>query len=322
MGFEAQRDAGRTRLATSLAFGEFKGAAYGGAPVLDNVTTHAARPEIELFADGPLLRNVDVNAEVIDGERTIALPSRTPFKDTYERLGFVTPHFYTAGRYDTAANPFPTRGVVFYAGALVTGHARLEFEERLNTLHGASQFGGEVHRRFPLAARILRMPAFASAARGIQEAYTLEYVTGGVAQPQRVNAVRGPRDEDGGPSASSQSTPEFPAAVVRRAQPARPRRPKRLRSRLPLPETARARRVSNERIALRAFPPPVASRLYAATCFLSLNSSSYGGPSRRLLICTSSTCDFSSSCSCSSCRPCASSSCATYRPLSRSWPGC
>lgn len=62
---------------------------------------------------------------------------------------FITPHFYTAARYDTAANPFPTRGVVFYAGAPVTGHARLEFEDRLNALHGASQFGGEFIVGFP-----------------------------------------------------------------------------------------------------------------------------------------------------------------------------
>ena len=193
LGFEAQREVGRTLIATSLGFGEFKGAAYGGAPVLDNVATHAARPEIELFANGPLFRNVDVNAGVIDGERTIGLPSRTPFHDPYERLGFgfatsffkrrldleaqqwlgrdtnadgagdfinssggyarlkyfVTPHFYTAARYDTAANPFPSRGVLLYAGALVTGHARLELEERLNALHGASQFGGELIVGFP-----------------------------------------------------------------------------------------------------------------------------------------------------------------------------
>ena len=69
LGFEAQRDVGQTRIATSIAFGEFKGAAYGGAPVFDNVSTRAARPEIELFAHGSLLRNVDFNAQVIDGER-------------------------------------------------------------------------------------------------------------------------------------------------------------------------------------------------------------------------------------------------------------
>ncbi|MGD0476523.1 MAG: hypothetical protein ABSB70_25395 [Candidatus Velthaea sp.] len=193
LGFEAQRDVGQTRIATSIAFGEFKGAAYGGAPVFDNVSTRAARPEIELFAHGPLLRNVDFNAEIIDGERAIRLPSRSPFDDPYARLGFgfetsflkkrldleaqqwlgrdndadgagnavdssggyarlkyfVTPHFYTAARYDTAANPFPTRGFVFYAGALVTGHARLEIEERLNALHGSSQFGGEFIVGFP-----------------------------------------------------------------------------------------------------------------------------------------------------------------------------
>jgi hypothetical protein len=92
LGFEAQRDVGRTRIATSIAFGEFKGAAYGGAPVLDNVTTHAARPEIELFANGPLFRNVDVNAEIVDGERTIVLPSRTPSTIGPSLREHVLPH--------------------------------------------------------------------------------------------------------------------------------------------------------------------------------------------------------------------------------------
>ncbi|MGP6192051.1 MAG: hypothetical protein ACLPSH_18715 [Vulcanimicrobiaceae bacterium] len=87
LGLETERTFGATRLAASLAFGEFKGAAYGGAPVDDGTRTVAAAPELGLFASGPLVPWLTLNAQALEGVRSIALPGRLPFHDAYTRLG-------------------------------------------------------------------------------------------------------------------------------------------------------------------------------------------------------------------------------------------
>ena len=87
LGVEGERTSGSTRLAGELSFGEFKGAAYGGAPIATGTTTSNATPEIGLFAKGPLLRNLDLNGSFIDGSRRITLPGRMPVDDGYRRLG-------------------------------------------------------------------------------------------------------------------------------------------------------------------------------------------------------------------------------------------
>ncbi|MGH7729137.1 MAG: hypothetical protein ACREM2_10160 [Vulcanimicrobiaceae bacterium] len=88
LGFETERTVGFTRLSGTVAFGEFKGAAYGGAPVSDGTHTVASRPEIGLFALGPLVRGLSVSAEALDGARSIELPGHSPAQDEYERFGF------------------------------------------------------------------------------------------------------------------------------------------------------------------------------------------------------------------------------------------
>ena len=55
LGLEGERVVGATRLEFSFALGEFKGAAYGGKPVDTGAETVAAHPEVELFAQGPVL---------------------------------------------------------------------------------------------------------------------------------------------------------------------------------------------------------------------------------------------------------------------------
>ena len=54
----------------------------------------------------------------------------------------MTPHLFAAVRYDAAASPFPTRTLLQYAGALVTKHARVVIERRVNLLGGTPTFGG------------------------------------------------------------------------------------------------------------------------------------------------------------------------------------
>jgi hypothetical protein len=178
LGLESERTIGDAKLALSVAFGEFKGAAYGGAPVFTGV---------ELYAHSPLFGNLfDINALALDGIRSIHEPGRADFLDPYERVGFgihtsffqkrldleaeqflgrdndadgagdainssggwtrlkyfVTPHFYAAARLDTAANPFPTRTLVLYTGAMIFNHARIVFEHRNNLHSGPGSLGG------------------------------------------------------------------------------------------------------------------------------------------------------------------------------------
>jgi hypothetical protein len=89
LGLEGERVVGAMRLEFSFAVGEFKGSAYGGKPVDTGTETVAAHPEIELFAQGPVLDGrVTLNAEVFEGTRGIHLTGLAPFSDPYEREGF------------------------------------------------------------------------------------------------------------------------------------------------------------------------------------------------------------------------------------------
>lgn len=89
LGLEAEREVGRARVAATLAFGEFKGAAYGGRPVFTGTTTVAARPELGIYGRIPIGRSgVTLDASLLDGRRRIALPGRAPFSDPYRRAAF------------------------------------------------------------------------------------------------------------------------------------------------------------------------------------------------------------------------------------------
>lgn len=89
LGFEAERVVGSARLATTIAFGEFKGAAYGGKPVFTGASTTAARPELGLYARLPFGKSgVMLDAQILDGSRRITLPGRPAFDDPYDRVGF------------------------------------------------------------------------------------------------------------------------------------------------------------------------------------------------------------------------------------------
>jgi mono/diheme cytochrome c family protein len=188
VGFETERTIGNAMLIGTLAFGEYKGAAYGGAPVFTGVETTAERPEIGLFGRLPITPDIQLNAQILDGARNISLPGQHTFADSYERAGFgadflffkktldltaqqwlgrdnapdgadsatdssggylrlkyfLTPHLFVATRLDEAANPFPSRELLQYVGALVFKHARVVVERRVNLLGGTPTFGGYV----------------------------------------------------------------------------------------------------------------------------------------------------------------------------------
>jgi hypothetical protein len=88
LGFETERGIGNATLIGTLAFGEFKGSAYGGAPVFTGTTTTAARPEIGLYGRLPITSDFQLNAQIMDGARNITLPGQTAFVDAYDRIGF------------------------------------------------------------------------------------------------------------------------------------------------------------------------------------------------------------------------------------------
>jgi hypothetical protein len=186
LGLETERTVGTAMLIGTLAFGEYKGSAYGGAPVFTGVETTAERPEVGLYGRLSVTPDIQLNAQILDGARNITLPARATFVDSYDRAGagvdflffkktldltaqqwigrdnapdgvdsatdssggylrlkyFLTPHLFVATRYDAAANPFPTRELLQYVGALVFKHTRVVVERRVNLLGGTPTFGG------------------------------------------------------------------------------------------------------------------------------------------------------------------------------------
>lgn len=86
-GVQGERTIGSSKLDIVADLGEFKGAAYGGAPIPTGETSSAARPEVAAFAHGPIGDNLVVGANVISGERHIVLASGLGFDDSYDREG-------------------------------------------------------------------------------------------------------------------------------------------------------------------------------------------------------------------------------------------
>ena len=103
LGIETERGIGNATLIGTLAFGEFKGSAYGGAPVFTGTTTTAERPEIGLYGRFPITSDVQLNAQVLDGARTIGLPGRAPFADPYDRIGYGADFTFFHKRLDLTA---------------------------------------------------------------------------------------------------------------------------------------------------------------------------------------------------------------------------
>ncbi len=86
-GVQLERRIGASRLDAVADLGEYKGSAYGGAPVPTGETTSAAAPEIALFARTPLTRELEIGASGIVGERRIAAAGKPAFDDGYRRYG-------------------------------------------------------------------------------------------------------------------------------------------------------------------------------------------------------------------------------------------
>lgn len=100
-GAQLERTVGASTIDAVVDLGEFKGAAYGGAPIPTGETSSAARPELALFAHGPIGENLTVGASAISGERRIVLASNAAFNDGYDREGLYAD--YTRGKLDLTA---------------------------------------------------------------------------------------------------------------------------------------------------------------------------------------------------------------------------
>ncbi|MEO9170461.1 MAG: hypothetical protein ABI282_01575 [Candidatus Baltobacteraceae bacterium] len=88
-GVQVERTVGSTVLDAVVDLGEFKGAAYGGAPEPTGNTSSADSPEIALFAQGPVTHGVYVGAQALEGTRHIVLQGRPGFNDAYTRGGLL-----------------------------------------------------------------------------------------------------------------------------------------------------------------------------------------------------------------------------------------
>jgi hypothetical protein len=100
-GLDVGQEIGVARIDTTIDFGEFKGAAYGGKPVPTGETTSAQQPEVGLWLRSPVTANVDVGASFLGGTRHIALAGGKSFEDGYHRYGLLG---HTAfGKFDVQA---------------------------------------------------------------------------------------------------------------------------------------------------------------------------------------------------------------------------
>lgn len=96
-GIQAERTIGNVRIDAVADDGEFKGAAYGGAPSPTGETTSAARPELALFARVNVSDSLVAGATLLDGSRRIVLTGKSPFDDAYTRQGLFVE--YTPGKF-------------------------------------------------------------------------------------------------------------------------------------------------------------------------------------------------------------------------------
>lgn len=100
-GFQIERTVANLRLDFIGDDGEFKGAAYGGAPSPTGETTSAAHPEFGLFARVKASNQLTVGGEAMTGDRWIVLTGKSGFEDPYRRDGVFLE--YAPGKFQLTA---------------------------------------------------------------------------------------------------------------------------------------------------------------------------------------------------------------------------
>lgn len=84
-GLQIERTTGNFRFDFVADDGEFKGAAYGGAPSPTGETTWAAHPELALFGRAKVIDSLVVGGTLMEGSRHIVLTGKSGFDDPYTR---------------------------------------------------------------------------------------------------------------------------------------------------------------------------------------------------------------------------------------------
>jgi hypothetical protein len=95
-GAQVERTIGNAVVDAVLDTGEFKGAAYGGAPVPTGETTSAQTPELGLWVREFVGSSTVIGVEGLEGTRRIVLTGKAPFDDGYTRGALWSE--YTYGR--------------------------------------------------------------------------------------------------------------------------------------------------------------------------------------------------------------------------------
>jgi hypothetical protein len=84
---EAEKTVGKVRLASSVAFANGGGSAYGGKPEPTGTTGYFRNPELGLFARVPLSDDLRAGVDLLSGSRGVAASGRPAFVDAYTRAG-------------------------------------------------------------------------------------------------------------------------------------------------------------------------------------------------------------------------------------------
>jgi hypothetical protein len=85
LGLQSETRVGVSTIDATIAVGEFKGAAYGGAPINTGVNTRAGRPEYGLFLVTPVADWLTLTGDGMIGTREIFPTNANAFLDNYRR---------------------------------------------------------------------------------------------------------------------------------------------------------------------------------------------------------------------------------------------
>jgi hypothetical protein len=85
LGLQSETRVGVSTVDATIAVGEFKGAAYGGAPINTGVNTRAGRPEYGLFLVTPVADWLTLTGDGMIGTREIFPTNANAFLDNYRR---------------------------------------------------------------------------------------------------------------------------------------------------------------------------------------------------------------------------------------------
>ncbi len=89
LGAQYERTIGNLRGDLTVAFGEFKGAPYGGKPIATGEVTGLSAPEVGLFLRDSIGLDSEIGGAVLSGQRQITPAGRSSFADPYRRYNLL-----------------------------------------------------------------------------------------------------------------------------------------------------------------------------------------------------------------------------------------